>query len=88
MNNSKKTEDGKTAKKESFRSYRKNPFSFQIDPNRFMPATAEEKAQFIPMRESTSFFKDGIRRLWKNKLAMTCFFIILFIVLSVIFIPI
>lgn len=88
MNNLIKNADGKSVKKEGFRSYRKNPFSFHIDPNRFLPATAEEKAQFIPMRESTSFFKDGIRRLWKNKLAMTCFFIIVFIVLSVIFIPI
>jgi len=71
----------------NIRSFRKNPFSFHVNPERFAFASAEEKAQFIPMRESTSFFKDGLRRLWRNKLAMTCFFIIVIIVLSVIFIP-
>lgn len=74
-------------KKEGFRSYRKNAFSFHLNADRFLPATGEEKAQFIPMRESTSFFKDGLKRLWKNKLAMTCFFIIVIIVLAVVFIP-
>lgn len=74
-------------KKTKFKLWTKNPFSFHVNPSRFAPATAEEKAQFIPMRESTSFFKDGLRRLWKNKLAMVCFFIIVTIVLSVIIIP-
>ena len=71
----------------NLRPFRKNPFSFHVNPERFAFATPEEKAQFIPMRESTSFFKDGLRRLWRNKLAMTCFFIIVIIVLAVIIIP-
>lgn len=71
----------------NLRSFRKNPFSFHVNPERFAFATPDEKAQFIPMRESTSFFKDGLRRLWRNKLAMTCFFIIVIIVLAVVIIP-
>ena len=65
----------------------RNPFTFHINTDKFELASAEEKAQFIPMRESTTFFKDGMRRLWKNKLAMTCFFIIVAILLLVIFVP-
>lgn len=66
---------------------KKNPFSFQLDPKKFELATEEEKAQFIPMRESVGFFRDGLRRLWKNKLAVVCFFIIAVLVLAVAIIP-
>lgn len=65
----------------------RNPFTFHINTDKFELATADEKAQFIPMRESTTFFKDGMKRLWHNKLAMTCFFIIVAILLLVIFVP-
>lgn len=67
---------------------RRNPFTFHINVDKFELASPDEKAQFIPMRESTTFFKDGMRRLWKNKLAMTCFFIIVAIILLVIIAPI
>ena len=72
---------------EKKKKMKKNPFSFHIDISKFEPATDSEKSQFIQLRPSTSFFKDGIKRLWKNKLAMVCFFVIVFIVLSVIIIP-
>lgn len=65
----------------------KNMFTFHINVDKFNLATEQEKAQFIPMRPSTSFFKDGIKRLWKNKIAMVSFFIVMFIVLAVIIIP-
>jgi len=48
----------------------KKPFSLQLDPRMFEPATAEEKEQHDVMRESTTFFKDGLRRLFKNPLAV------------------
>ena len=48
----------------------KKPFSLQLDPGMFEPATAEEKEQHDVMRESTTFFKDGLRRLFKNPLAV------------------
>ena len=39
------------------------------------------------MRESTTFFKDGMRRLSKNKIAMTSLAIILLVVLVSVFVP-
>ena len=51
---------------------KKNPLSFQVDlnPEDFLPATEEEKQSQVVMRESVSFWKDGFRRLKKNKVAM------------------
>lgn len=65
----------------------KNVFSLQIDVDKLLLATSEEKAEQEIMRESISFFKDGIRRLRKNKIAMTCIIIILSITLVAIFVP-
>lgn len=67
---------------------KKNPLSFQLDIAKLQPATAEEKAMQARMSPSSSFFKDALKRLWKNKLAMACFWIIVVITLMVIFIPI
>ena len=63
------------------------PFSFHVNLDSFIPATEEEKKQQILLRESSSFWKDGFRRLWKNKVAVTCMFVLAMIVLAVIFIP-
>ena len=64
------------------RELKKNPLSFQIDPKKFEMATEEEKAQQLTQRESVSFFKDAMRRLARNRMAMICLFIL--IVISVI----
>lgn len=72
---------------ENEKAPKKNPLSFQLDLSKFEPATDEEKLQQIRMRERTTFFKDGMRRLWKNKIAMTCFFILLIILIIVTFVP-
>ena len=45
---------------------KKHMLSLQLDAAAFEPATDDEKAQQIRMRESVSFFKDGMRRLSKN----------------------
>ena len=66
---------------------KRNPLSFQLNVDKLLPATDEEKAQQDIMRESTTFFKDGIKRLSKNKIAMICFSIVLFITLAALFIP-
>lgn len=63
------------------------PFSFHINVDSFIPATAEERRQQILLRESTSFLKDGLKRLWKNKVAMTCVFVLTIIILAIIIIP-
>ncbi|HNX15475.1 MAG TPA: ABC transporter permease [Oscillospiraceae bacterium] len=66
---------------------KKNPLSFQLDLSKFEPATDEEKLQQVKMRERTTFLRDGLRRLWKNKIAMTCLFILAVILIIVIFVP-
>ena len=52
---------------------KKNPLSMQLDlskfsPDAFAPATEDEKRQQDVMSESTTFFKDGMRKLIKNPL--------------------
>ncbi|MDI9496183.1 MAG: ABC transporter permease [Bacillota bacterium] len=66
---------------------KKNPLSFQLNLKDFEKATDEEKAQQVRMSESITFFKDGMRRLKKNKIAMTCLAILILIALIVTFVP-
>ena len=65
----------------------KKPFSLHVNLDAFMPATDEEKAYMVQMRPSTTFFRDGMKRLLKNPVATTSMIIILIIALSSIFIP-
>lgn len=58
---------------------KKNPLSFQLNDEDFLPASNEEKESLVVMRESVNFWKDGIRRLRKNKIAMVSFVCILLI---------
>ena len=62
---------------------KKNPLSAQLDfnPEDFLPATDEEKQSLVVMRESVSFWKDGFRRLIKNKIAMTSAFVLVLIMI-------
>ena len=68
---------------------KKNPLSLQLkfDPEDFLPATDEEKESLVVMRESVGFWRDGFRRLRKNKVAMTCLVIILIIMLFAFIVP-
>ena len=61
--------------------------SMHPDLDCFAPATEAEKEYMVQMRPSTTFFKDGVKRLKKNKVAMVSFFIIIIITLSSIFLP-
>ncbi len=68
------------------------PFSAQIDLSKFnmqdfSKATEEEKKQQDVMGESTTFFKDGMRRLRKNPLAMGSIVVLILIVLIILFAP-
>lgn len=65
----------------------KKPFSLQVNMDNFLPATAEEKAYMVQMRPSTTFFKDGMKRLLKNKVATVSMIVIIIIALAAIFIP-
>ncbi len=61
--------------------------SAQINLDDLLPATDEEKAYIVQMRPSTTFFRDGIKRLIKNKVAFVSFIIIVLVTLSAIFVP-
>ncbi len=63
------------------------PFSLHLNPDLFRPATEEEKAYITTMRPSSTFFKDGVKRLLKNKVATFSFFLIVFITLACIVLP-
>ena len=61
--------------------------SAQVSLEDLMPASAEDKEYMVKMRESTTFFRDGVNRLKKNKVAMVSFWIIVIITLAAIFVP-
>ena len=66
---------------------KKNPFSMHVDLGDFLPATDAEKAYMVQMRPSTTFFKDGMKRLLKNKIATLSLIIIVLITLTAILLP-
>ena len=68
---------------------KENPISFQmkLNPDDFLPATNEEKESLVVMRESVSFWKDGFRRLRKNKVAMVSLVVIIPIMILSFIVP-
>ena len=58
------------------------PFSLHLNPDLFQPATDAEKEYISQMRPSTTFFKDGVKRLLKNKVATISFFLIIVITVT------
>ena len=65
----------------------KVPLNLQVDMDDFLPASEEEKAYMVQMRPSSTFFKDGCKRLFKNKVAFVSMIVIIVITLSSIFLP-
>lgn len=70
------------------KNIKKNPLSLQLDLSKFEPVSKEERLQQNQMHASTTFFKDGIKRLSKNKIAMVSLAIIVILTLIAIFVPI
>ena len=64
-----------------------NVFSAQVNMDDFLPATEEEKAYMVQMRPSTTFFRDGCRRLFKNKVAFVSMIVIILITVASIVLP-
>ena len=58
-----------------------DPFRIKLTPEMMLPATKEEREQLIMMRESTTYWKDAMRRLRANKMAMISLAVIALIVL-------
>jgi len=65
----------------------KKPFSLHVDPVDFLPATEAEKEYMVQMRPSTTFFKDGMKRLLRNKIATLSLIIIVLVTLAALIIP-
>jgi oligopeptide ABC transporter len=66
---------------------KKMPFSMHVDVDKFLPATDAEKEYLVQMRPSTTFFRDGVKRLLRNKVATVSFFVVVTIALVSIFLP-
>ncbi len=66
---------------------KKTPFSLHVNLDSFIPATDKDKEYMVQMRPSSTFFKDGVQRLLKNKIATLSLLLIVIIALSSIFIP-
>jgi len=62
-------------------------FTFHVNMDDFLPATEEEKAYVVQMRPSTTFFKDGMKRLFKNKIATLSLIIIVLVTLAALILP-
>jgi len=66
---------------------RKRLLSLQLDAAKFERATDEEKEQHDVMRESTTFFRDGMRKLFKNPLAVISMVVLVLIIATIIVAP-
>lgn len=65
----------------------KKKLTFQLDVSDFLPAEKEEKQSLVVMRKSVSFWKDGLRRFKKNKIAMTSFVVIILVMIFAFILP-
>ena len=67
---------------------KKSPLSVQMNLSKFTLATEEEKRQQDVMSESTTFFKDGMKKLFKNPLAVGSIVVLVLLLLTIIIAPI
>lgn len=66
---------------------KKQILSLQLDLQKFEPASAEEKQQQERMRESTTFFRDGMRKLFRNPLSVFSLVVLGLILIVIVFAP-
>lgn len=66
---------------------KKNPLSLQLNDADFAPASDEEKESLVVMRASVNFWRDGIRRLSKNRIAMVSLVFVVIIMLFAYVLP-
>ena len=64
-----------------------NKLSMHVDVDAFLPASEQEKEYMVQMRPSSTFFKDGVKRLMKNNVAVVSIIVIIVITLSAIIVP-
>lgn len=68
-------------------SEKKNLLSLQLKTEDFEKASENEKQDLVVMRESVSFWKDGFRRLSRNKIAMVSLVVLLIIMVFAFIVP-
>lgn len=61
--------------------------TFHVNVEDLLPASEEEKRYMVQMRPSSTFFRDGVKRLVKNKVALTSFIIMVVITLASVIVP-
>ncbi len=61
--------------------------TMHVDVDAFLPASEEEKEYMVQMRPSSTFFKDGMKRFLKNKIATISLIVIVLITLCAFVIP-
>lgn len=66
---------------------KKKQLSFHLDIHDFLPADKDEKQSLVIMRKSVNFWKDGLRRLKKNKIAMVSLIVIILVLIYAFIIP-
>ena len=66
---------------------KKHLFSSQIDLAKFSPASEDEKSQQEVMSESTTFFRDGMKKLMRNPLAVGAIVVLVLLILTIIIAP-
>jgi len=66
---------------------KKSPLSLQLNLQKFEPATEEEKKQQDVMSKSTTFFRDGMKKLMKNPLAVASMIVLVLILLVILIAP-
>ena len=76
-----KMEQKKSTEIKNKASLRLNPLSMHVNPDLFVPATAEEKQDLVVIRQGTSLWKDAMRRFRKNKFAMVALVLIIMLFL-------
>lgn len=65
----------------------KKQISFQLDVSDFLPADKDEKQSLVVMRKSVNFWRDGLRRLRKNKISMVSLVVIILVLIFAFIIP-
>ena len=66
---------------------KQNPLSMHVNMEDFIPATEEEKEYMVQMRPSTTFFRDGMKRLLHNKIATVSLILIILVTITAIVLP-
>ena len=70
------------------KEFKRNILSAQLDLSKFEPASKEMKEQQALMKDSSTFFKDGVKRFKRNKVAVIALFVIAVIVFASFVVPI